>query len=148
MPTSESPLVTYNGNCHCGLVKFTATLPDIRSGKVVQCNCSICTKNGYLLVYPNREDVKFISGQDKLASYRFSSGRKPHNFCPQCGTSILIDFSDSEHEVEQRFTAVNVRTILEHLDSGCLLMDLLDPDFCRRGGHTRQLGPESCRWQA
>ena len=100
--------VTYKANCHCGRVKFTVALPDIRNNKVLSCNCSICTKNGYLLVYPKVEDVKFISGQDELKSYRFGTATKPHKFCPECGTSILIDFSETEHPMSRAVTAVNV----------------------------------------
>lgn len=101
-------MTTYKANCHCGLVKFTAILPDIRSGKVLRCNCSICTKNGYLLVYPKVDDVKFVSGQESLSKYRFGTATKSHCFCSQCGTSILIDFSEAERDVERTVTAVNV----------------------------------------
>jgi len=41
---------TYEGNCHCRLIKYTATLPEALApegkGKINRCNCSICTKNG------------------------------------------------------------------------------------------------------
>jgi len=41
---------TMNGGCHCGRVRFrvTADLDD-----VTYCNCSICTKKGFLhLIVP------------------------------------------------------------------------------------------------
>lgn len=47
---SEAKPTTYHGNCHCGNIKYTATLPDALapegSGKINRCNCSICTKAG------------------------------------------------------------------------------------------------------
>ncbi|KAB2570862.1 Centromere protein V [Lasiodiplodia theobromae] len=110
--SSQPQTQTYHGNCHCGRVKFTATLADIRSSKVVRCNCSICTKNGYLLVYPKRKDVVFSSGEDDLSAYRFGNQKKPHKFCRVCGTSILIDFSEADREVEREVTAVNIRTFV------------------------------------
>lgn len=102
-------MTTYAANCHCGRVQFTATLPDITTDAVVRCNCSICSKNGYLLVYPKATDVKFTAGEGRLGEYRFGNKKKPHKFCMLCGTSILIDFSSSDFAAEKEFTAVNVR---------------------------------------
>ncbi|CAJ2508746.1 Uu.00g137720.m01.CDS01 [Anthostomella pinea] len=115
MAEPTAPKLTYKGNCHCGLVRFTAALPDIRMGTVNRCNCSICTKNGYLLVYPRVEDVTFVSGlggegDDSLSVYRFGSGVKPHRFCRRWGTSIFIDFSESDRAVERAVVAINLRT--------------------------------------
>lgn len=105
-------LVTYKANCHCGTVKFTVKLPDILSKSVTRCTCSICTKNGYLLVYPKSEDVHYVSGKDDLGAYRFGGATKRHLFCKNCGNSLFIDFSTSEHPSERDFTAVNVSIIL------------------------------------
>ncbi|KAK3615340.1 hypothetical protein LTR56_026651 [Elasticomyces elasticus] len=80
-------LTEYSGNCHCGLIRYTCTLPDALApqgtGKINRCNCSICTKNGYFLVYPKRSDVHFIDNSDKhLRSYVMGKKNKPHRFCP------------------------------------------------------------------
>ena len=49
---TEPQRKTYEANCHCGNIKYTVTLPDALapegSGKINNCNCSICTKNGRL----------------------------------------------------------------------------------------------------
>lgn len=51
--TAPSPK-TYKGNCHCGLIKYTVTLPEALApegpGQIGKCNCSICTKNGMSLL--------------------------------------------------------------------------------------------------
>ncbi|KAI1425250.1 glutathione-dependent formaldehyde-activating, GFA [Xylaria sp. FL1777] len=112
-PSASSNEKKYNANCHCGMVRFSVTIQDIKSSKIVSCNCSICTKNGYLLVYPRCEDVVFVSGELHMASYRFGNAKKSHRFCPTCGTSILIDFSESDRDVEREVTAVNIRTFVE-----------------------------------
>ncbi|KAI0200154.1 glutathione-dependent formaldehyde-activating, GFA [Astrocystis sublimbata] len=113
MSTSSSiSIQTYHANCHCGLVTFSVRLPDIASSKIVSCNCSICTKNGYLFVYPKREDVEFRTGELQMKSYRFGQAKKAHKFCPMCGTSILIDFSEADREIERQVTAVNLRTFV------------------------------------
>jgi hypothetical protein len=42
---------TYKAGCHCGYIKFSVTLtPPLRQTKVLNCNCSACTRFGYLLV--------------------------------------------------------------------------------------------------
>jgi hypothetical protein len=43
-----------------------------------------------------------------MSSYRFGLQNKPHRFCPTCGTSILIDFKDSDVEKQRQYLAVNV----------------------------------------
>lgn len=86
-------LVPYAANCHCGAVTYTINFPSLFSGEneVRRCNCSICTRDGYLLVYPNRTDVIFHTGLDHLRSYLFGSRTAPHKFFPACGSSVLID---------------------------------------------------------
>lgn len=42
---------TYEAGCHCGYIKFAFTIsPGLDEYKVMQCNCSGCTRFGYLLV--------------------------------------------------------------------------------------------------
>ena len=86
----------YEANCHCGAVKYKIKLGefDLPENQVNSCNCSICTKNGYLLVYPCTEDVVWHEGYDTLKNYRFGKQRFDHKFCSICGSSILIDFHD------------------------------------------------------
>jgi hypothetical protein len=97
---------TYKGRCHCGAIKFTVALPPLETGatSVMQCNCSICTKKGYLLVYPPASDVIFESGEDKLGLYIFGSKTRPHKFCQICGTSIMIDISKPNVEPKYAMT--------------------------------------------
>ncbi|KAK4977894.1 hypothetical protein LTR42_002269 [Elasticomyces elasticus] len=103
---------TYEGNCHCGNIKYTVTLPEALapegSGEICRCNCSICTKNGYYLVYPKRADVHFLDdSESKLKAYFFGKKNKPHRFCPECSSSILIDFANSDLEGQREHLAMN-----------------------------------------
>jgi len=42
---------TYQAGCHCGYIKFSVTLtPPLPQTKVLNCNCSACTRFGSLLV--------------------------------------------------------------------------------------------------
>jgi hypothetical protein len=77
---------TYPGSCHCGLVKF-----EIRTKltRVSECNCSICSRKGYLhhMVSPDR--FRFLQGQDSLATYQFGTNRALHHFCRVCGVAAF-----------------------------------------------------------
>jgi len=62
---SENPTQTYKASCHCGAFAYSikTTSLDLESTEVVRCNCSICMRNGYLLIYVPNDDVTFTSGQ-------------------------------------------------------------------------------------
>lgn len=84
---------SYDANCHCGAVKFTVKIPSLKDHKVMSCNCSLCIRNGYLMIYPKRKDVIFHSGYDSLTSYPVLN-MNFHTFCPTCGSSIMADAMD------------------------------------------------------
>ncbi|KAH7116858.1 Mss4-like protein [Dendryphion nanum] len=115
---------TYEGVCHCGTVRYTVTLnPPLPRQKVASCNCSICLRNGYLLVYPNRDQVAIKSGEEALKTYSFGRMRNLHKFCAHCGSNVFFDprmqeFGDGPPGLD--FLGVNVRMFkgvkLEKLD--------------------------------
>jgi hypothetical protein len=64
---------------------------------------------GYLLVYPKREDVHFLADSEtKLKQYFFGQKRKPHLFCGECSSNVMIDFVESESEKQRGLLALNV----------------------------------------
>jgi hypothetical protein len=71
------------GGCHCGAVRFEAEVP--REVELLDCNCSICAKTGYLHLMVPHADFRLLSGEDGIASYRFGSGAADHLFCRVCG---------------------------------------------------------------
>lgn len=81
----------YEGSCQCGAVAYTVVLNPIENASVTTCGCSICTRNGYALVYPRRDRVTWLRGYDTLKSFRFGPKRVDHKFCPECGSSVLHD---------------------------------------------------------
>ncbi|KAF5857298.1 hypothetical protein ETB97_005982 [Aspergillus alliaceus] len=106
--TDTSTTKSYTGNCHCGQVKYSFSLsPPIEDQEVVQCNCSICTINGYLLVYPKLEDFNFPS-EETVKPYRFGSKQVPHYFCNKCGSSV---YASGTLPGVGSLVAVNVRTV-------------------------------------
>ncbi|KAE8139492.1 hypothetical protein BDV38DRAFT_44187 [Aspergillus pseudotamarii] len=49
----------------------------------------------------------FHRGEDQLAEDRFGNQTKPHKFCPNCGTSVLINFKESPCEQERERMLIN-----------------------------------------
>jgi hypothetical protein len=78
--TKES--VTYEGGCHCGAVRFRVVVED---HKVDDCNCSICTKKGFLHLIVPRSQFTLLKGEDELTTYKFNTGVAQHKFCRTCG---------------------------------------------------------------
>ena len=80
---SEQALVTHRGGCHCGRVRFEVRAP--ARAEVSDCNCSMCSKAGYLHLIVRSADFKLLSGQDVLTTYTFNTGTARHLFCSVCG---------------------------------------------------------------
>jgi len=81
---SSSEPVTLNGSCHCGAVKFTATLTE-GFASARRCTCSICRMRGAVAVTSTPDRFQLTQGADKLATYRFNTGVAEHHFCSVCG---------------------------------------------------------------
>lgn len=73
---------TYEGGCHCGRVRFRVT-GDL--DQVTYCNCSICSKKGFLHLIVEQDRFTLLSGDGELTSYRFNTGVASHTFCRVCG---------------------------------------------------------------
>jgi hypothetical protein len=73
------------GGCHCGAVRFAAELPSAKV-RLIACNCSICTKSGYLHLNVPHKDFVLVQGRESLAEYRFNTQQAVHYFCTICGT--------------------------------------------------------------
>jgi hypothetical protein len=53
--------------------------------RLVECNCSICDKKGFLHWIVDRAAFRLLTPWDELAEYRFGSGVARHLFCRTCG---------------------------------------------------------------
>ncbi len=74
---------THTGGCHCGRVRFEVDAP--ARLEVLQCDCSICSKCGYLHLIVSEDRFKLLQGSDFLTSYTFNTGTAKHYFCSVCG---------------------------------------------------------------
>jgi hypothetical protein len=76
-------MVVHTGGCHCGRVRFEVTAS--AKIRVLDCNCSICSKSGYLHLIVPADRFKLLSGEDALNTYSFNTHAAKHLFCSTCG---------------------------------------------------------------
>jgi len=76
----------YHGSCHCGQIAFDV---DGEIDSVLECNCSICTKKGYLHWFVPKSQLTALKGEDIASVYTFHTGKIRHLFCPSCGCAPL-----------------------------------------------------------
>ncbi len=76
-------MITHTGGCHCGRVRFEVIAPE--SVEVSECNCSVCSKVGFLHLVVPAERFKLLSGSDALTTYSFNTHTARHLFCSTCG---------------------------------------------------------------
>lgn len=75
--------VIHRGGCHCGAVRFEVRAPARIT--VQHCNCSVCSKTGFLHLIVAAEDFTLLSGAAQLQTYTFNTGVAKHLFCEVCG---------------------------------------------------------------
>lgn len=73
----------YTGSCHCGAVEIEVEAPE--AVKALDCNCSICSRCGYLHLIVPRSRFRLVRGEDVLTTYTFNTGVAMHRFCRHCG---------------------------------------------------------------
>ena len=76
-------MVTHSGGCHCGQVRFEVVAP--ARLEVSECNCSICSKAGFLHLIVPADRFKLLAGADALKTYTFNTQTARHLFCSTCG---------------------------------------------------------------
>jgi hypothetical protein len=96
---------TYSGSCHCGNVRYEVTT-DL--AKVMQCNCSLCSRAGYLLTFVPASQFKLLSGEDAVQDYRFNKHVIAHVFCKTCG---VRSFAKGKDRAGNEVRAINVRCL-------------------------------------
>ncbi|MDJ0908404.1 MAG: GFA family protein [Woeseiaceae bacterium] len=126
-------MTTHYGGCHCGRVRFEVDAP--ANIEVTRCNCSICSKTGFLhLIVPNG-DFRLLSGEGDIETYTFGTGAAKHKFCRHCGVkSFYIPRSHPDG------VSVNVNC----LDEGTVAsMEITDFDGQNWEKNIAQLSPLS-----
>ena len=81
--SSDRSMITHAGGCHCGRVRFEVVAP--ARIEVTDCDCSICSKAGYLHLIVPESRFKLVSGAETLTRYEFNTKTAKHLFCSVCG---------------------------------------------------------------
>lgn len=101
----RNDLMKYQGSCHCGQVRFEA---EGNLEKVVQCNCSICSKRGSLHWFITRENFHLLSPEDGMGTYTFNQHTIRHHHCLKCGCAL---FSEGIAPSGKDMVAINARCL-------------------------------------
>ena len=76
-------MIWHKGGCHCGKVRFEVqAAAEIEVG---DCNCSMCSRTGYLHLMVQKERFRLVSGEAALTNYQFNTRTAKHYFCSHCG---------------------------------------------------------------
>lgn len=86
------------GHCNCGDIKFQIN-SEVKD--VYVCHCSICRRStgsqGIAVIVVKNKDFEWVSGQEKLKTWRKPGHDWETSFCPQCGSTLPGD-NDSERK--------------------------------------------------
>lgn len=94
------------GQCHCGDVRFRLALPS-RAVDLLDCNCSMCSRTGFLHLIVPHDDFTLLSGKDALTSYRFGTGQAEHLFCARCGVKAFYQPRSHPHAWSVNFRCLD-----------------------------------------
>jgi len=110
--------MSHKGSCHCGQVTF-----EVQGSfeSVIECNCSHCSRKGYLLWFVPKSEFAFESAKSSLATYTFNKHAIQHHFCSTCGCAPFGFGAMGGTEM----AAVNVRC-LEGVDLSSIKREFVD----------------------
>lgn len=87
----------HTGQCHCGAVRFEATLSD-GFNTIRRCTCSYCRMRGAVAVSAEIGGIRFLRGEDMLTRYTFNTGSAQHFFCSRCGIYTHHQRRSNQHQ--------------------------------------------------
>ncbi len=93
------------GSCHCGKVRLKL---DAEPKEAMECNCSHCSRKGYLLWFVPRSQFKLLTPEAALATYTFNKHVIKHHFCSKCGCA---PFGFGKDRSGAATAAINVRCL-------------------------------------
>jgi len=83
----------YQGQCHCGAVRFTVRTDLASMG---DCNCSRCRRLGWVMQSVPASQMSVQSGEDALTLYHFNTEKIDHLFCKTCGIEPFARGTDGQ----------------------------------------------------
>lgn len=111
--------MTHTGSCHCGGIRFEID-GDIE--QLFECNCSHCSRKGYLMSFLPRKQLRLLTPEAGLSTYTFNKHAIRHHFCGTCGCA---PFGFGKDRDGADIAAINVRC-LPDLDKSALAVKHVD----------------------
>ncbi|MET0181343.1 MAG: GFA family protein [Caulobacterales bacterium] len=96
---------SYEGGCHCGAVRYTAT---VDTSQAIECNCSHCSAKGFILTFIPASTFTLNKGDGALTEYQFNKKMISHLFCKTCGVQ---SFARGKGPDGAEMAAINVRCL-------------------------------------
>jgi hypothetical protein len=109
----------YKGSCHCGEIAFEV---EGELAQVTQCNCSICTKRGFLMWFVPRANLHLAKPVENISTYTFNKHIIKHHFCSNCGCA---PFGEGTGPNGVEMAAINARC-LDDVDLTALTVNQFD----------------------
>ena len=120
MSIGSKRALVLSGGCHCGDVRFDVDGPLDASSEVLDCDCTVCRKKGFLhwIVPPAR--FRLLTPREHLSTYTFGTHTAKHTFCARCGIHAFYTPRSHPDHVD-----VNVRC-LDDVDLQALVIRAFD----------------------
>ncbi|CAM3492804.1 GFA family protein [Corallococcus sp. ZKHCc1 1396] len=112
---------TYTGGCHCGAVRYEAT---VNLADVSRCNCTFCTKygdGGSTSMKP--EAFRLLKGQEDVTQYARKGSPNSRSFCKHCG--VMCFGAGDVPELGGAFRSIHIGT-LDDVDPSLLTYQYWD----------------------
>lgn len=101
--------MAHKGSCHCGKIAYEV---EGDFNEVLECNCSHCSRKGFLLWFVPRDKLALKTPESNLSEYTFNKHKIRHQFCASCGTQ---PFAFANGPDGKPTAAINIRC-LENVD--------------------------------
>ncbi|KAI2472676.1 Mss4-like protein [Annulohypoxylon bovei var. microspora] len=118
----------YTGGCHCGAITValkSKLIDNTYDESLYECDCSICTRNAYLWIYPSKSQVT-IEGTSNFRYYSFGRGIWKKPFCRTCGVSVYNHIDDYTPEQIAELPEGKRQWAVDHLDWSPINLRVLD----------------------
>jgi hypothetical protein len=112
---SEQELITHQGGCHCGKIKWQVQAP--ANLHTHTCNCSICEIHHYQHLIVPKDRFHLLTDAQELSEYRFGSGHAKHYFCKTCGTKSFYIPRSNPDGVSIHARCLNPASVLSITDT-------------------------------
>lgn len=94
--TAAGAMLHVHGSCHCGAVRYAATVDPQRTGI---CHCTDCQKltgSAYRVSVPAQDgSFRLLAGEPRVYVKRGDAGsRRAQAFCPACGSPLYTYDAD------------------------------------------------------